>query len=109
MQLEYASSAHNVQRAHNEHIQTITDLLEQAAVQVASQNARAIEQDERVRELEQRMLAGFTGVESQFRQRHDDTEGAFSTENWVGEAQLAEDLKETHRWWRVEENGWETA
>ena len=41
-------------------------------------------------------------------ERSDYTEGASGVEAWVTEAILADDLKETHKWWCVEKNRWES-
>ena len=38
----------------------------------------------------------------------DYTEGASGVEPWVTEAILANDLKETHRWWTTENKKWES-
>ena len=41
--------------------------------------------------------------------RSDYTEGASGEEHWVTEAILANDLKETHKWWSVENKRWESS
>ena len=115
---QLSDSARVVEQAHVNQIQTMTDLLEQTAIQNAKQNAkheqqnakheqRALEQDKRYRELEQRMSAGLTSVENRLGQQYDDTEGAHTTEHWVNEATLAEDLRVTHRWWHATAHRWE--
>ena len=40
--------------------------------------------------------------------RTDYTEGASGVEPWVTEAILADDLKETHKWWHTKKQRWET-
>ena len=100
-------AAHDLEHesnAPNSHVEAITDLLHQSERRTALANdetarvqAQANEQDIRMKALEQRMVTGFNVVEKQFAQRQDDTEGANRVENWVGEAQLMEDLRVTHR------------
>ena len=74
--------------SNNSHIDAITDLLNRSERRTALANeetaraqAQVIDQANRMRELEERMVTGFNVMGAQLAHRQDDTEGAFKVEN----------------------------